>query len=304
MGSKTTKTTATNPPWSTNLVSGLAGQVQDLGKLDPYSLIAGSNPLLDKAQSTLSGDPYAQARDMISAGAGGGGSVGFHATSDYMKNYQDPYLKDVLDTSLADYDVGAGRQTAQADLGLAGSGAFGGSGAALTKSMLGGEIARGRGALSAGIRSDAFNTAAGLGQGDATRATQTDATNAQLAESAAARKMQGGSMLAGLTSQELGQLLSVGDYQRQMEQQRLQAPISLLGTQTSLAGGLPLNLFSGQTSKTSGGTLGAIGSGLLGAASLFAAPMTGGLSLGGLGSLFGAGAAAGGLGGIGRFTAN
>ena len=41
------------------------------------------------------------------------------------------------------------------------------------------------------------------------------------------------------------------------------------------------------------GTLGAIGSGLLGAASLFAAPMTGGLSLGGLSGLIGGGATLG-----------
>jgi len=235
---------------------------------------------------------------MISAGAGGGGSVGYHRVSDFMKDYESPYTKQVVDAALADFDFGAGQTRAQQDLSLAGNQAFGGSGAALTRSMTEDALTRGRASTSANLRDQGFSRAAELGGKDAASFTAADATNANLAEARASRQIAAGGQLAGLTSQELGQQLSLGEYLRQVESERLQAPISLLGTQAGLTSQLPYNLFNGQTStqKTSGGTLGAIGSGLLGAASLFAAPMTGGLSLGGLGGLFSGATAAAGIG--------
>ncbi len=265
-------TTPTNPEWVTSGVQNVFGQVNDLSKLDPYELVPGSNPLLDRAQSTLMGDPFAGAREMITAGANGGGSVGYHRTSDFMDDYQDPFLKDVLDSTLADFDADAGRRTAQLDLDLAGS-PFRGSGSAITRSMLGGELARGRASTAAGIKSDAFKTAAELGSGDAARFTSADATNAQLAESAAARKMQGGTALAGLTSQEMGQQLTLGTLLREIEGQKKRAPLDLLQTQVGLTAGLPLNLFSGSkttgtTSNGLGGVLGGLGTGLFGLGSM------------------------------------
>jgi hypothetical protein len=288
MGSKKTTTKATNPEWVTSGVQGLMGQVQEAGKVDPLSRVAPTNGLLDSATNALAGDPYADARKLIMEGAGGGGgSVGQYKASQFMQDYQNPFTKDVVDTALADYDYGAGQTRAQQDLTLAGSGAFGGSGAALAKSLTAGELARGRGALSAGIRSDAFNTAAGLGGADASRFAAADEANQRNAQANADRQFQAGGALAGLTSQQIGQQLSAGDYLRQIDAQMRNADYTNLGQQTSLVGQLPLNLFNGQTTKTSGGTLGAIGSGLLGAASLFA-PGTGSLA-----GLFGGGALGG-----------
>lgn len=296
MGSKKTKTEAINPAWSTNLVSGLAGQVGNLTGADPQSFVAGSNKYLDTAGSSLMAGLDPNVQKYLDAGAGGGGSVGYHAASDYMGNYQNPYIDQVLKTTLADFDANAGKTRAQQDLNFGGAGAFGGSGGYLGKALTEGELSRARATTDAGIRSDAFNTAAGLGQGDASQATQADSTNAQLAESKAGRALQAAGLLSNINSQNNNSLLNLGQLQYGMDQAKAQAPLSLLQTQAGLAGALPLNLFSGQKTTQSGGTLGAIGSGLLGAASLFAAPMTGGLSLGGLGSLFGGASALAGAG--------
>lgn len=286
----------TNPQWATDAIQGITGRVSDLSNLSPESLIAGTNPLLDRAAGTLLGNPFGSARDMIQQGAGGGGGVGYHRVSDFMKNYESPYTKDVVDSALADFDFGAGKARAQQDLDLAGANAFGGSAASLTKSMTEGELARGRASTSAGLRDQAFARAAELGGKDAASFTAADATNAQLAESRAARMMQGGTALAGLTSQELGQQLSLGEYLRNIEQQRLQAPITLAQQQAGIIGGLPLGNYTGRnTTTTQSDPMGSLGTALMTGGALFGAPFTGGASLAGLAGL---GSAAGTMGGM------
>lgn len=277
----------------------MAGQIGGLDFSNPQARVAGTNPLIDMATSTLTGGLDPKVSALIDRGTSGGASVGQHSGLDKLNDWLNPLTENVVDAALADFDEGAGQSRALADLGLAGSGAFGGSGAALTKSMLEGELTRGRASTSAGLRSDAWNTAADYSSQDANRALQADQANAQLSESAASRALQAAGLLGNLNSQTTGQQLALGEYLRGIENETLNADLNLLGQATALTGSLPLNLFSGQKTTQSGGTLGAIGSGLLGAASLFGAPMTGGLSLGGLGGLFGGGAAMGSAAGLG-----
>lgn len=101
---------------------------------------------------------------------------------DGLQNYMSPYTKDVVDTTLADFDQNAGQQQAQAALEEARSGAFGGSGAAITRSMLGDSLARARASTAAGLRDQAFNTGAGLSATDAGFRQQANLTNATLAQ--------------------------------------------------------------------------------------------------------------------------
>lgn len=56
MSKKTTQTqqthtvsTPTNPAWVDSGLAGVGQKISDLGTLDPYSLIAGTNPLIDQA---------------------------------------------------------------------------------------------------------------------------------------------------------------------------------------------------------------------------------------------------------------
>jgi len=293
MSKKTkTTTTPTNPEWVTSGIQGLMGQISDLGKRDPYSFVAGTNPLLEQARTNLLGTgvpgqmtDYEQARKYINEGAGGGGSVQSASLLDNLDNYMSPYTKSVVDAALADFDYGAGKTRAQQDLDIANAGAFGGSGSALTRSMTEDSLARSRASTSANLHDQAFNVGAGLSGQDADRRQAASIANAQLAEQAASRRLQAGSALANISNANIGQLASVGDYYRQMEQQRLQAPISLLGTQAGLVGGLPLQLFQGNvsTSKTSDpiGQFAALAGGL---GALGLAPFTGGASAAVLGT--------------------
>lgn len=104
---------------------------------------------------------------------------GFSANkgSEFLNDYMNPYTKDVVDTSLADFDAGTDRALAAAQARRGAGSAFG-TGADVSDALFSADAARGRGSLSAGLRSNAFNTAAGLGMADADRFTNAAATNA------------------------------------------------------------------------------------------------------------------------------
>lgn len=95
--------------------------------------------------------------------------------SKYMDSYKDPYLKDVVDTSLADYDLGAaeGRNALRASS----AGAFGNKRTGVAEGQFASDAAIGRGQLSSTLRSNAFNTAAGYGMQDANRFLTADQSN-------------------------------------------------------------------------------------------------------------------------------
>lgn len=126
------------------------------------------------ANLAASGNPaYATPADvqaqMISARKG----------SEFINDYQNPYLKDVLDTSLSDYDVGTDRAANAFRVANIAGGASGSGSNPVGAAIFAGEANRGRGALSSGIRSNAFNTAAGLGMQDAGRFLAADQSNQQ-----------------------------------------------------------------------------------------------------------------------------
>jgi hypothetical protein len=81
--------------------------------------------------------------------------------------YMSPYTGQVVDAALDDYDFGAGQTRSNQALDEARSGAFGGSGAAIGRSLTEGELARGRGSLSANLRDQGFTRGAGLSAQDA-----------------------------------------------------------------------------------------------------------------------------------------
>jgi hypothetical protein len=103
--------------------------------------------------------------------------------SQYMADYLNPYLSKVVDTSLADFDENAGTLRAQQAAQAAKNNAFSGSRYGIREGQTEGELARARGALDAGLRSNAFNTAADLGMRDADRFTNVSLANSQQANS-------------------------------------------------------------------------------------------------------------------------
>ncbi len=324
MSKKTTQTqtqqshtvsTPTNPAWVESGLAGVGQKISDLGTLDPYSLIAGTNPLIDTAAqsaSDLSTSPnYGTATDILTGLANGSG-VSAASLLDNLSAYMSPYTNDVVNTTLAGFDQNAGRTRAQQQLDLANDSTFGGSGGSILRSLTEGELARTRAAQEATLRDQAFTTGANLSNLDAGRRQEASIFNqnqkAQIAQALASI----GQAETSDQRQNIAAQVSMGDVLRQIEQAKLGAPVSMAQTMAGLYGSLPLQLLQGQvqdsnstgttTSKTSD-PLGTIGS----LAMLAAAPFTGGASLG-LGALGGAltGGASllSGLAGAGALAAN
>lgn len=186
---------------------------------------------------------------------------------DYIDRYLNPYLRDVVDSSAADFDANAGRVRAQQALDLAGAGAFGGSGAALTQSMTEGELARGRASTLSGLRSRAFEQALGAAAGDAERATQARLANAQTALQDRAQKagfgfqardvqLKAGDQMAGIASgldanrrANIAARAQMGDTLRGIENEQRQAPFTSTQQIVAMLSGLPINLFVGKNEQ-------------------------------------------------------
>ena len=92
-----------------------------------------------------------------------------------MADYQNPYMKDVVDTSLADYDVTAAE--ARNTLRAGSAGAFGNKRTGVAEGQFAADSALGRGKLAADLRAGGFTTAAALGMQDADRYLSADQSN-------------------------------------------------------------------------------------------------------------------------------
>ncbi len=272
-----TTLTPTNPLWVDNAVSGLSDKINTtFAGFDPTKLAPGPTDLQTQAASAAGGlispNSFGQASGLFQNAAGAGPqSVDQVNIADSIQGFMNPWQKDVIDTSLADYDFGAGMTRAQDSLAKAGDQTFGGSGGSIQTALSNDAINRGRGSLSAGLRSSGFDKASQLAVQQANLNAGRNLTNANFGESALGRQLQAGQGLAGLgvaqgandranidTQSQLGEIL------RQIMAQQGAAPLTALGLQTDMTGKLPFNLFQGQTgtmtgnttSKTSGASLG------------------------------------------------
>ena len=202
--------TPINPEWVTSGLEGLGGKIMGLANENPRKFVAGASPLQTRAfvdAAKLKTSPrFNQAGDIFNQVAGAGANTyeaqgydaerydaeRFNASSllEGLDKYMSPYTGDVVNTALADYDFGAGETRANQALDEARSGAFGGSGAAITRALTEDSLTRGRGTLSAGLRDTAFTRGAGLSATDAGFRNQAAAANAAAANAAAAFRAQ------------------------------------------------------------------------------------------------------------------
>jgi hypothetical protein len=231
MGSKKTKSNSVqvtkpdNPAWVESGVSGLMDRSAQLGATDPYQFVPAANGYqADAAQGAMNLSqqlaPQMQSSSLL----------------DGLDKYMSPYRDDVVEAAMADFDADAGRTRATQDLGLAGSGAFGGSGAALTRALTEGELSRARNTQMSTLLDQMFTRGASLSNNDAERRQAASLANAQLE--------------AGNRDQQLSALNLMGqrgDALRQAEYERTQAPLNLATWQAAIQAGLPLSLFSGNT---------------------------------------------------------
>ena len=313
MGSKkTTQTTQQHtvtkpdvPQWVQDSTQTLNTSLNNWMGKDPSSLIAKTNATQQAGYDLANGIDVAGLYDGIKPTAH---TVNASSLLENLDAYKNPYLNDVVNTTLGDYDVNAGKtraaQAAQAAMG----GAFRGSRYALREANTEGELARGRAAADANLRSTAFDKATGLSSQDADRRQQAGMFNAnqmsqadQMALQLAQAKQQ-----AATTQSQL--LAALGGQQRAQDQAEINAPYTQALQGSALLQALNPQMFTGSTSDTNGTTTsktsGGVGQTLGTLAMLAAAPLTGGTSLlgmglgaAGLGGLAGAASTAAGLGG-------
>jgi len=249
-GSSSTQSTSTTTPvvpdWASNLTQGVASQVGSLLGRDPQSQVAPANPLQNAAGANagvLSGTPwnYDGALDLYRGVA----DRQAPSISANIGQFMDPYLNDVVNATSADLDASDGKVRAQQALDLAGSGAFGGSGAALTQSATEGELARARATSLGTLRSQGYAQALSGATSEAQLQQQQQAQRLAAAQGIVdASTAYGADQRANIASQ-----LSTGDDLRNITQQQLQAPATSTAQIVAMLSGLPLNLFTGQTTS-------------------------------------------------------
>ena len=253
--------TPTNPEWVQNTAQSLNGGIQSIGGMDPYSLVA---PVSDLEKTAAKG------ASKLGAGFGGGANpvggdewfstllsqptptVSSASLLDNLEAYYNPYRTQVTDAAMADFNADAGRTRASQDLTLAGSGAFGGSGAALAQSLTEGELARARGAQMSKLLSDMFTTSAGFASQDADRRQQASAANAQLALQDRNVRGQLALQRDDASRANVAAQAALGQQLRGVDQATRNAPLSLLGSQVDMFSGLPLQLFQGNNTSSTG----------------------------------------------------
>lgn len=284
-------TTPVIPSWIQDPIQGYTQDIANLGNTDPYSWVAPATDNQTKAWaggSTLGDDStgyYGQALQQLNGIANASAPIYKAATYDAttgkasslldnLNGYMSPYQDSVVNPALAQWDKNAGATRAQDDLTLADSGAFGGSGAAITKAMTNDNLALGRQQTAGNLYDQMFNTGAGLSNEDAGRRQSMDVANMDALNQAgqfdasaqnAARQFNAQSWNQQLdrglaaandfanvtgamdtnTRNNLTLQDQLGGDERAVNQDYISAPISLLGTQTSMTNGLPLNMFAG-----------------------------------------------------------
>jgi hypothetical protein len=206
--------------------------------------------------------------------------------------YMNPYLDDVVSTSLAGFDEQSGRRQAALDAAAAGSRALGGSRYGLERSNFMAQEDLNRGMLESGLRSDAFGTGAMLSADDANRRQQASLANAAAANAANAqeydlygralfgnmdaenlmsrfnagqdeagygRMMQAAGLLGSLGATvggedraNVGLLAGLGDQQRDIDQDARNAYPTLAQLIAALQGQQPYGMYVGQDINSSG----------------------------------------------------
>ena len=225
---------AAGKTYLTDLQKAIGGlKAADLSTILGPQFIAGLDPLQQQAISKAGGlgsyEPYLQT------------AAGFSGPDAY-KQFMSPYQKDVIDTTLAEYDV----QAAKGVPGLAASaisaGAFGGGREGVQRAVYGSESDRNRAALQANLLQSGFGQAQQL----ASNAFGQQMNLAQTAPALAGKEIAGLTTLGGLAqAQKQAQLTA----QQQLGTQQLYQPLT---TAQSYGSGI-MGLISGYPGQSTVG---------------------------------------------------
>lgn len=237
-------TSPTNPQYVTDLGKLFGGNVASLAQTNPQSYIAGPTPLLQTAANSagdLNGTPWAYDQSHDAAKSVAGATAPNIAAG--MPSFLDPYLASVVGATSADLAHSEGLTRAQDDLNLASSGAFGGSGAALTKAATEDALSRARATTIGGLESQGYNTAL---QG-ATSQAGVDQQQQALKLAAASQLANTADQYGNNQRQNIATQTATATPIQAIQQSQAQAPLDFQAILEQLfAGGMP-QLFQGQT---------------------------------------------------------
>lgn len=271
-GSSTRSSTATPivPDWAGAPTRAITEQVGGLIGGDPYRFVAPIDPYTQKAADQAYGllganDPQWQEASDIAHLVGDLKAPTMSAANllDNLDKYMNPYLEDVVGTTLKGYDKSAAADLAQMDLDLAGASAFGGSGAFLQRGQAKADVIDNRARTEAGLRTDAFNKGAELSNLDAQRLQEANRANAEFQAGKQNLLLQAGALQGQLSAQRqndyrsnIDLLAGLGETVRGIDTEIRQAPIDALGEYASILGALGLSDYFGQQVDESGTTKG------------------------------------------------
>lgn len=163
-------------PGPASLVSASGYQMPQLGSGTTYAVPRAGQPIRAQAggyQNQMVGREAIDPATNAEASAAGGVDIGSR-----VGGFMNPWLNDVVNASLSEFDVDAGRRKAALQAAGARNGAFGGSRFGLAEAALEGDLARGRATLGAGLRAQGFDTASRLAAQEAGMDQQGDIFNA------------------------------------------------------------------------------------------------------------------------------
>lgn len=291
-----TVTTPIVPGWVEQPMQDYVGQIGDLAQTDPSQYVTGPNQNQQDAfdaAGNLGGWQATndQAADIYGEVAGGGANLidQTHTANAALLSgmdidaYQDPYLQDVVDTTLAGYDQNAAMQQAAMEAERARTQGFAGSRSAIGQALLTSQQGMGRAAAEAGLRSGAYDRAMGWMGEDANRQqgvnlfnagslNQTEALNQAALDSYGNRQLGAASGLNAVANSsadneraDIGAQLGAGEIERAIAQAQATGDFSFLQAIGQLYGGAQMPMFVGQnqngttTSTQNPGILGTIG---------------------------------------------
>lgn len=232
-------TTPTVAPWLASGYQGLNDLIGKFATTDPSQYVAGANSAITGAVTNAQG--LGGWKDSIQSAIEGLQGMGDSTTVDRSK-YENPYTKDVLDTTLADYDQQSGVTRAQQAAMAAKNRAFGGSRYGIQEAETEGQLARGRASTSANIRDQAYKQASQQIQSDLDRKMQSLSAIGNF-----------GNIMGQNERADVATQLGAGQVQQGIDQAQAQALPDWLQQISSLYGSIPIGSFT-SVNQTGTGT--------------------------------------------------
>lgn len=239
--------------------------------------ILGNNPYVSDATSSV-GQANSLATPTVQASTVAPTSTYSAASAaPLIAQYENPYQSQVIQSTTDQINHDAAVADQQQQSAATSAGAWNGTGEAVLRGITGDNYTRDLATTVGNLNQQGYNTALSAAQNDAQQqnaasaqnASQTNqqaALQAQLAQQASTtnagyneQQIQNYLNSAGIlgnlgqqSSNNLMNLNTLGQGQQTTAQNQAQAPLNLLGVQSSLFSGLPLNLFNGATATGTG----------------------------------------------------